>query len=60
MKIAAFLLELGQTRVFLTPISLKITEKREKREWEQEREKMTSNSLKFLVWTLKKVFERKK
>ena len=39
MKLTAISLELGQTRLFLTPISLKITEKREKRERERQREK---------------------
>ena len=39
MKITAVLLKLGQTRVIISPMSLKITEKREKREREREREK---------------------
>ena len=39
MKITAVLLKLGQTRVRITPMSPKITEKREKREGEREREK---------------------
>ena len=39
MKITAVLLKLGQTWVIISPMSLKITEKREKREREQEREK---------------------
>ena len=32
MKITAMALKLGQTRVFISPMSSKITEKREKRE----------------------------
>ena len=39
MKITAVLLKLGQTRVIISPMSPKITEKREKREREREREK---------------------
>ena len=39
MKITAVLLKLGQTRIIISPMSPKITEKREKREREREREK---------------------
>ena len=39
MKITAVLLKQGQTRVIISPMSPKITEKREKREREREREK---------------------
>ena len=39
MKITAVLLKLGQTRVIISPMSPKITEKREKRERERKREK---------------------
>ena len=39
MKITAIFLELGQTRVFISPVSPKVTEKREKKEREREREK---------------------
>ena len=39
MKITAVLLKLGQTRIIVSPMSPKITEKREKREREREREK---------------------
>ena len=39
MKITAVLLKLGQTRVIISPMSPKITEKGEKREREREREK---------------------
>ena len=48
MKNTAVLLKLGQTRIIISPMSPKITEKREKRERERERErekKKTSNSL---------------
>ena len=38
MKITAVLLQQGQTRVIISPMSSKITEKREKRERERERE----------------------
>ena len=53
MKITAVLLKLGQTRVIISPMSMKITEKREKRERERQ-------SLVFIVWTLEIVFERQK
>ena len=39
MKIIAVLLKQGQTRVIISPMSPKITGKREKRESEREREK---------------------
>ena len=39
MQITAVLLKLGQTRVRISPMSPKITQKKEKREWEGEREK---------------------
>ena len=39
MKITAVLLKLDQTRVIISPMSPKITEKRGKREREREREK---------------------
>ena len=39
MKITAVLLKLGQTRVIISPMSPKITAKREKRAREREREK---------------------
>ena len=39
MKIIAVLLKLGQTRVIISPMSPKITAKREKRAREREREK---------------------
>ena len=39
MKITAISLELGKTRLFISPMSPKTTEKREKREREREREK---------------------
>ena len=39
MKITAVLLKQGQTRVIISPMGPKITEKREKREREREREK---------------------
>ena len=39
MKITVVLLKQGQTRVIISPMSPKITEKREKREREREREK---------------------
>ena len=39
MKITAFLLKLGQTSVIISPMSQKITEKRENREREREQEK---------------------
>ena len=39
MKITAVLLKQGQTRVIISPMSPKITEKKEKREREREREK---------------------
>ena len=39
MKITAVLLKLSQTRVRISPMIPKITEKREKREREREREK---------------------
>ena len=52
--ITAISLELGQTRVFISPMSPKITEKREKREREREREKNDyPQSLVFIVWTKK-------
>ena len=45
MKIAAVLLNLGQTRVIISPMSPKIPEKREKREGsESEREKRLAES----------------
>ena len=39
IEITAISLELGKTRIFISPISPKIIEKREKREREREREK---------------------
>ena len=39
IKITAVLLKLGQTRVIISPVSPKITEKREKSERERQREK---------------------
>ena len=39
MKITAVLLKQGQTRVIISPMSPKITEKKEKRERKREREK---------------------
>ena len=39
MKITEVLLKLGQTRVIISPMSPKITEKRKKRERERERER---------------------
>ena len=39
MKITAVLLKLVQTRVIVSPMNPKITEKREKRERERERER---------------------
>ena len=61
IKITAVLLKLGQTRIIISPMNPKITEKREKRIREREREKKkTSNSLVFIVCTLKIVFERQK
>ena len=61
MKITAVLLKQGQTRVILSPMSPKITEKREKREREREREKKgLATVLVFIVSTLEIVFERQK
>ena len=54
MKITAVLLKLGQTRVIISPMSPKITEKGEKRA--RERKKDCQQSLVFIVWT----FERQK
>ena len=61
MKITAVLLKLGQRRVIISPMSPKITAKREKRAREREREKKDyQQSLVFIVWTLEIVFERQK
>ena len=55
IKITAISLELGQTGVFASPISPKITEKREEREREREREKKElAQSLVFIVQTLER------
>ena len=42
MKITAVLLKLGQTRVIISPMSPKITEKREKREREREKKRLAT------------------
>ena len=61
MKITAVLLKPGQTRVIISPMSPKITAKREKRAREREREKKDyQQSLVFIVWTLEIVFKRQK
>ena len=56
MKITAVLLKLGQTRVIISPMSPKITAKREKRA----RKRDYQQSLVFIVWTLEIVFKRQK
>ena len=50
----AVLLKLGQTRVFISPMGPKITQKREKWEREREREKKKRLAIVFIfsVWTL--------
>ena len=61
MKITAVLLKLGQTRVIISPMSPKITAKREKNTREREREKKDyQQCLVFIVWTLEIVFKRQK
>ena len=59
MKITAVLLKLGQTRVIISPMSPKITEKREKREREREREKKRLATV-FSFYSVDFVFERQK
>ena len=61
MKITAVLLKLGQRRAIISPMSPKITEKREKRERERGREKKRLAAVfSFYSVTLEIVFERKK
>ena len=44
MKITAVLLKRGQTRLIISPMGTKTTEKREKREREREREKKKTST----------------